>query len=494
MKKKTQCIAKVKSKSTPQTKAVSAKTRAPRSKKSQLNDEDLACMNFNAAGIDIGAKEIWVAVPKGRDQAHVRVFSTFTHSLHETAEWLKKCKIDCVAMEATGNFWIPLYEILEAAGIRPVLANARNIKNVSGRKSDISDAEWLATLLKYGLVTGAFRPTCPKIMSLRGYVRQRSLLIEHRAPHINHMNKALIEMNLRLKNVIDDLVGKTGMSIICSIIDGERDPKKLAALRSERCHSSEIVIERSLEGHYKDEQVFALKQFVEAYNLYTKQIEDCEVKIQTVLNSLDDRIIPEVLLTSDVVERKESATKPEAKKRKRNASKNMFQFDASAVTAKKAGVDLTQLDGIGEQTAVLILSEMGTNVSPWPNDKHFASWLGLCPQNDISGGRVLRSRTKRCPNRIAQALRIAAFSIIRSKSALGAFCRRMMIKLGTEKGLTATAHKLARQIYRMLKYGQGYVDIGQEEYDRQHNRRSLRALEKRAKEMGYELVKRQIAA
>lgn len=448
---------------------------------------DLTQQNPKAAGIDIGAKEIVVAVPREKGQFDVWMFDTFTKDLKDIVALLKKFDVDCAAMESTGNYWVPIYEMLQESGIRPYLANAKNIKNVSGKKTDVSDAEWLATLLKYGLISGAFRPT--DTLKLRGFIRQRALLIEHRSPHILHMDKALIEMNLRLSNVISDVVGLTGLSIIHAIIRGERDPKKLAALRHERCKNSAEIIEMSLEGHYKEEQVFALKQAVEAYEFYQRQIDECEREIEKAMNELQD-ITEETNSNSSEDSLQTSITTKitKEKKKKRNNSKNAYKFDAHSLLHKKAGVDLTRIGGLSEQNVWLILSEVGMNVSPWATDKHFSSWLALCPNNMISGGKILKSRTKRSQQRARQAFILAAYSLHSSKCALGAYYRRMRAKHGPEKAIVATAHKLARLFYRTLKYGTEYIDQGQEEYERQYRERTLKAMQRKAADMGYTLV------
>lgn len=443
--------------------------------------------NPKAAGIDIGAKEIVVAVPRENGQYDVWIFSTFTKDLKDIVTLLKNFNVDCAAMESTGIYWVPIYEMLQENGIRPYLANPRNMKNVSGKKTDVSDAEWLATLLKYGLVPGAFRPTAT--LKLRGYIRQRSLLIEHRSPHILHMEKALIEMNLRLGNVVADIVGLTGSSIIHAIIRGERDPKKLAALRHERCKNPVEIIEMSLEGYYKEEQVFALKQAVEAYDFYQRQIDECEKEIEKAINELQDMPQDNNLnLPEDNLQPSVAKTITKAKKKKRNNSKNAYKFDAHSLMHKKAGVDLTRIDGLSEQNVWLILSEVGLDMSPWATEKHFSSWLALCPNNMVSGGKVLKSRTKRSHQRARQAFILAAYSLHSSKSALGAYYRRMRAKHGPEKAIVATAHKLARLFYGMLKYGTEYVDQGQEEYERQYRERTLKAMQKKAADMGYTLV------
>ncbi|MFA6077386.1 MAG: IS110 family transposase [Candidatus Paceibacterota bacterium] len=463
---------------------------------------NLDCINPNAAGIDIGAKEIYVSIPDNRDSECIRAFETHTAALHDLCNWLKKCGVNSAAMEATGNYWVPLYEIMEKYELNPILVDPRSTKNVTGRKSDVSDCEWLRTLLYYGLIQGAFRPP-EEVVALRGYMRQRRLLIEHRSPHVLHMNKALIEMNLRLGNVISDITGATGLRIIRAIVNGRRDPKYLSSLRDKKCKSSEEVIEQSLTGHYKEEQIYALKQALELYDHYTSLIEDCDSEIKEAAEKITDKIS-----SADIQEkffeewekedekrklRKEQGEKIPEKKikcRKRNASKNKFQnMDGWEVSYRKFGADLTRLDGISEQTSFVILSEIGTDMSPWKTCKHFSSWLGLSPNNKISGGRVLSSRTKRSRNRVTQALKLAAYSLHNSDSALGAYYRRMQNKHGTEKAITCVAHKLARLVYNTLAHGQEYVDIGQEKYEQQYKEKQMRALRKKAAEFGLELVK-----
>ena len=420
-----------------------------------------------------------MAVPRDNGQYEVWIFGVFTQDLKDIVALLKNFNVDCVAMESTGNYWIPIYEMLQEHGIRHYLANPKNLKNVSGKKTDVLDAEWLATLLKYGLISGAFRPT--DTLKLRGYIPQRTLLIEHRSPHILHMDKALIQMNLRLSNVVSDIVGLTGLSIIHAIIAGERNPKKLASLRHERCKNSEKVIEMSLEGHYKEEQLFALKQAVEAYEFYQRQIDECEREIEKEINNLQN--VPKV----DNSQPLETAT-AKTKKKKPNKSKNAYKFDACNLAHKKTGVDLTRIDGLSEQYVWLVLSEVGIDMSPWATEKKFSSWLALCPNNMVSGGKVLKSRTKRSHQRARQAFMLAAYSLHSSKSALGAYYRRMRAKHGPEKAIVATAHKLARLFYRMLKYGTEYVDQGQEQYERQYRERTVKGLQKKAAELGFTLV------
>lgn len=452
---------------------------------------DLVCLNPNAAGIDIGAREIVVAVPTEENQYNVWTFETFTRDLHEIVDLLKTHNVTSVAMESTGVYWISLYEIIEDSNIRPLLVNPKNFKN--GKKTDVSDAEWLATLLKYGLVAGAFRPR-EDYLTLRGYIRQRSLLIEHRSPHILHIDKALIQMNLRLSNVVSDIMGQTGLAIIRAIVRGERDPKKLAALRHERCKNSEEIIEKSLEGHYKEDQVFALKQALQAYDFYQNQIDECEKEIEKIINQLED-MPPQKTKGSPFKDFSPPSSETVNKnKKKRNNSKNAFKFNAHELACKKTGVDLTKIDGLSEQNIWLILSEIGVDMTPWLSEKHFTSWLGLCPNNMVSGGKTLKRHTKRSKQRARQALMLAAYSLHSSKSALGAYYRRMRAKLGPEKAIVATAHKLARLLYHMLKFGEDYVDLGQEEYERRYRERVLKGLQRKANELGFVLIQKENVA
>ncbi|MCW7551656.1 IS110 family transposase [Endozoicomonas gorgoniicola] len=379
-----------------------------------------------------------------------------------------------VVMESTGIYWIPAFEMLEEHGLDVKLVNARHVKNVPGRKSDVQDCQWLQQLHTHGLLEGAFRPE-DQVCALRAYMRQRETLIRYRASHIQHMQKALRQMNLLLDNVVADITGKTGMGIILSILAGERDPEVLAKHRDSHCKKSEKVIAKSLHGHYRVEHLFALKQSVELYDFYEKQIEDCDKALEDQLNQFDDK--------------SESISLPAKRK-----SASAPAFDVRTHLYRVTGVDLTSIEGIEENTALKVVSEIGTDMSRWPTVKHFCSWLGLSPGNKISGGKVLSSKTKRIPNRAASALRMAALTLVSSKSALGAYYRRMRSKLGAPKAITATAHKLARLIYSMLKNGSEYVDRGQDYYEEQYRDRVIKNMRKRAEDMGYKLVEIETAA
>jgi transposase len=446
-------------------------SKKKRKRKRKVTDLDaLEQINLNAAGIDIGAEEIFVAVPKGRDAESVRSFPTFTVDLHRMADWLEMCGIETVAMESTGVYWIPLYEILEERGFDVNLVNARHIKNVSGRKSDVLDCQWIQQLHTYGLLQPSFRPP-EQICAIRSLVRHRDMLIRYRSSHIQHMQKALILMNIQLTNVLSDITGMTGMKIIRDIVAGKRDPEVLARHRDRRCKKSRSEIVKSLEGNYKREHVFALKQALELYDFYDRQLRACDVELEAMYNEFEPSDGP--------------GTEPPARTTKRR--KNQPYFDLARSLYRLTGVDLTKVDGLDAMTAQTILSEIGIDMSPWPTVKHFTSWLRLAPNNKVTGGRVRSRRTQPTQNRASTAFRIAAQSLARSDSALGAFYRRMRARHGAPKAVTATAHKLARIVYFMLKRREPYRDPGADYYEEQHRVRVIRNLQRRAAKLGMRL-------
>ena len=427
-------------------------------------------INLYAAGIDIGSESHYVAVPEGLDDEPVRCFGCFTGDLERLADWLVRIGIQSVAMESTGIYWIPCFELLEERGLEVLLVNASHVKNVTGRKTDVLDCQWLQQLHTYGLLAGAFRPA-EQVSALRGYLRHRGNLVRYAGSHIQHMQKALRQMNLLLDNVVSDITGKTGMTIIRAILKGERDPAKLAAYRDGRCQRSEHEIAQSLHGHYREEHLFAFRQCVELYDTSTRQILACDEAIERQLQGFAALGDPAQL--------------PKSKKQK---VAHAPAFDVRAELYRMSGVDLTAIDGVSELTALKVLSETGTDMSRWKTEKQFASWLGLSPGNRVSGGKLLSSKTKPAANRAAAALRMAAFTLANSKSALGAYYRRMRSKHGAPKAITATAHKLARLIYSMLKHGTAYVDQGQDYYEQQYQDRIMKNLKKRAAQMGFVLV------
>ena len=447
----------------------------------KLKSRGLEEINLNAAGIDIGGGSHYVAIPEGRDTDSVREFGSFTEDLAKLVSWLKRCKIDTVAMESTGVYWMALYEMLEAAEIEVLLVNARQIKNVSGRKTDVLDCQWIQKLHTCGLLQGAFRPEA-KICELRGYLRQRGMLIKSAATHIQHMQKALTLMNLQLINVISDITGGTGMRIIRAIVAGERDPGVLATYRDSRCKNPAEIIKKSLMGHYKDEQVFSLKQAVELYDFYQQKITECDSMIEKHLESFA------VKIEGDDPKINGNNGKSNSKKK---GQKNSPSFNVRESLLRITGVDLTRVPGIEAATALTLISEIGFDLSKFRSGKAFASWLGLSPENKISGGKVLSSKSKRTGSRAATCFRMAAFTLFRSKSSLGAFLRRLRGRIGAPKAITAVAHKLALIVYAMLKHGQEYVEKGQEYYESLYQDRVIKNLKRRAEAFGLTIIEKQ---
>ena len=431
----------------------------------------LSLLNPNAAGIDVGASSHYVAVPADRAEQSVREFEAFTTDLYRLADWLAECGVETVVMESTGVYWIPLFGVLEERGFTVMLVDPRRIKNVPGRKTDVLDCQWLQQLHTYGLLSGAFRPEA-EIRRLRSYLRQRAMLVQYASHHIQHMQKALTQMNVKLQHVISDITGKTGMDIMQAIVDGERNPRRLAQLRDHRIRADEATIAKSLRGHWREEHIFELSQALELYQVYQGKIAECDREIEAQLERFEDR----------------SDGEPPAANGKKRNQKNAPRFDAQSHLYRMTGVDLTRIDGVDAHTVLKVISEIGTDMTRWQSAKRFASWLGLSPHNRITGGKVISSRTKPSANRAAAALRLAANALHRSDSALGAFLRRKKAQLGAPKAITATAHKLARTIYSMLRYGQEYVDAGAEYYESQYRQRALRAAKRRAAQLGYDLV------
>jgi transposase len=424
----------------------------------------------NAAGIDIGSGSHFVAVRADAEERPVREFLSFTEDLEALAQWLTQCGVEVVAMGSTGVYWIPLYELLESRGFTVNLVNSRHVKNVSGRKSDVLDCQWLQQLMSYGLLSGAFRPQ-EEICVLRAVARQRDMLVQYQAKHIQHMQKALTQMNVQLDNVISDLVGVTGQKIVRAILAGERDALTLAKLRNGGIRASEADIVKSLQGNWRAEHLFALKQAVNLYDSYQSSIAECDAQLAQVLGRLavhDDA--------------------PEPPKSGRGRPVKVEKFDLRKALYRACGVDLTRIEGIDVGTALTMIAEVGPDLSRFKTVKHFASWLGLCPGTKISGGKVLSSASKRTANRLAQALRMSAVAAGRSHSALGAYYRRLSARLGKAKAVRATAHKLARLIYTLMTKGEAYVDQGQDYYEQQHQQRVMKNLKKKALAMGFSLT------
>lgn len=434
----------------------------------------LPVVQANAAGLDIGAREIWACVPADRASPNVRCFGTFTPDLQQLADWLMRVGITTVALESTGVYWIPVFEILEAAGLAVYVVNARHLKNVPGRKSDVQDCQWIQRLHSYGLLAASFRPEA-EMRALRAYLRHRTMLLEYRAAHIQHMQKALHQMNVQLTQVLSDITGVTGLAIIRAIVAGEHDPVTLAQFRNPRCQHSTDDVAKALTGNYRAEHLFALQQALTLYDCYTAQLQACDQQVErqySVLRPDDADDLPPL--------------PPDPKKN--SHSKNAPAFDVREQLYRVTGVDLTIVDGLDDTTAQIILSEIGTDMNRWPTVKHFCSWLGLAPHNDITGGKVIKSRILTVHNRAAQALRLAAQALHRSQSALGAFYRRMRARLGAEQAIVATAHKLARIVYHLLKHHEAYQPLSAHAYDEQQHNRHLKTLQRQAAHLGFTLT------
>ena len=429
-------------------------------------------VQFNAAGIDIGSEFHFVAVPPDRDEQPVRRFSAFTTDLVALADWLKKCGVDSVVMESTGVYWIPLFELLEQRGFQVLLVDPRRVKNVPGRKTDVVDCQWLQQLHTFGLLSAAFRPA-EEVAVLRSYLRQRAMLVEYAAHHIQHIQKALQQMNIKLEKVLSDVTGMTGMAILNAILAGERDPVKLAKLRDPRCQNDEETIAKALQGNWREEHLFALRQALTLYRAYHQQMAACDEQIERQLGAMTD---------------KSDGTKLPHQPGIHKAHRNAPALDMRNGVHRVTGVDLTQIDGIDGHTALKLISEIGTDMSHWKTVKHFTSWLGLCPGTKRTGGKDISSRTKPCANRAAAALRVAANGLHRSQSALGGFLRRMKARLGAPKAITAAAHKLARMVYFALRNGWDYVDKGLQWYEQQFRDRQIKSLQTKALQLGYRVV------
>src|SRR6266540_245354 len=447
------------------------KAKSPNFKVPSL-PKHLQHINLNAAGIDIGSERHMVAVPEGRDTVSVREFGTFTADLEALASWLKQCGVTTVAMESTGVYWITLFELLERRGFEVKLVDARHVKNVTGRKSDVLDCQWIQQLHTYGLLAGAFRPP-DEVCVLRSYLRQREMLTQAASMHIQHMQKALQQMNLLLHNVVSDITGITGMKIIKAILAGERDPRLLARNRDERCRNTTATIAKSLVGNYRAEHLFALRQAVDLYETYQAKIADCN---QAIIKHVEKQ--PNI---SD--DGPPAAEKPiPARDRLRDG------VDVRELLFKKSGVDLFAIPGLAADTLLTLTSEVGFDLSPWKTIKHFTSWLGLCPGTKISGGKVLDKKTKRNPNRATQAFRMAAATQARSKTALGAFYRRIKSRTGGKQAVTATAHKIARIYYTLLTKRTSYVELGQQSYEQKYKQRRIHHLMTQAKSFAFPQV------
>jgi transposase len=449
-----------------------------------LQPEALQVRYPHAAGIDVHAREHWVAVPPDHAPApsasssqqlppYVRKFGACTADLEMLADWLRQCGVDTVAMESTGVYWIALFELLERRGFQVFLVDPRQTKHAPGRpKTDVLDCQWIQRLHSYGLLTASFRPE-DQVVVLRGYLRQRQMLIGCAAQHIHHMQKALEMMNVKLAEVVSDITGVTGMAIIKAILRGQRAPLKLAKLRNDKCHRTEAEIARALYGNWREEHLFALKQALALYEFYQQQLRECDQRLEAFLQTFADQSGGQQL-----------PYKPRRNKRPANDP----TFDVRNALYRMCGFDLTVLEGIDQNTALVVLSEIGRDMSKWPTEKHFVSWLGLCPQHRGSAGRIRSRRIRRGANRAARALRLAAQGCHHAKNALGAFYRRIQARVGSPKAVVATARKIAERVYRLLKYGAEYVRQGIEAYEAAYQNRVVKGLARKAAQLGYQLV------
>src|SRR5438105_3165030 len=432
----------------------------------------LPIVNTRAAGIDIGSRIQVAAVPPELSNEPVQTFQSFTADIERMADWLVSLGITTVAMESTGVYWIPVYEILEDRGLTVILANARDCKSVPGRKSDVNDAQWLQRLHACGLLRASFRPT-RDIAALRAYMRIRDRHLEYAAAHMQHMQKALTHMNLQLHHVISDISGVTGLKIVRAIVAGERDPDVLAAMRDVRCRESVQTIRAAMVGNYQPEHVFALAQALALFDSYQERVADCDAQIERTLQLLNA-----------------SKAKPEAplaKPRCRTKQTNSLNFDVRSLLYQLTGIDLTQIHGIGPSVGLALIAECGTDLSRWPTEKHFTSWLTLSPGCKISGGKVLSSHTRKSNNRLAARLRLVATAVGRTDTALGAFYRRLAARIGKAKALTATARKIAILFYRAMRFGMRYEDPGADQYEQRYRERVVKQLQRRAAHFGFAL-------
>lgn len=460
--------------------------RAGKAFRTSTQLEDLTVTQRHAAGIDVHAAVHFVSVavadvpagfvnPDPRLPDGVRKFGTTTPDLQTLAAWLTECGVMTVARESTGVFWIPLYDLLASRGLDVILVDPRQTTHAPGRpKSDVLDCQWIRRLHSYGLLTASFRP-CDEIVRWRGFVRQRDMLIRYAAQHVQHLQKTLEEMNVKLTEVVSDIVGQTGMKILQDIVRGVRDPLKLAKHRHDNCKRTEAEIARALQGTWRAEHLFALKQALKLYEFYQKQLRECETQIELCLRGMEDKSQGAALPAS-------------VRKRRRQPEKNEVRFGARALLFQMAGVDLTAIEGISETTALVLLSEIGTDMSRFRHEKNFVSWLGLCPQHRGSAGKIFQRRTRRGANRAARALRMAAQGCHRAQNALGAFYRRIQARAGGAKAVVATARKIAERVYRLLKYGQEYVRQSEQVYEAAYQARLVKSMAKKAASLGYKLV------
>jgi transposase len=439
---------------------------------------DLEIVNPRACGIDVGNASHYVAVPPHLDGEPVREFACFTEDLRRLAEWLNKIGVKTVAMQSTGVYWIALYDILEEHGIEVFLVNAKHTRNLPGRKTDVQECQWLLRLHTHGLLNNSFRPPA-EIVTMRTYWRLRAEHVRGASSAIQRMQKTLTQMNVQLANVISDISGLSGQAIIGAILGGERDAEKLAGLCHYRIQATAEQVAKSLEGNWRSDLLFALEQEWDNYHHYQKQMGACDQKLEAYLASF----------ASCEPKNAGAEGEPSAAKRRAKQSKkpkgNAPGFGLAAELKRIVGVDLTLIDGVDVMTAQTVVSEVGNDVSRFRNEGSFCSWMGLCPDNRISGGKVLAKGTRKLNNRVGAALRMAASTLIKSESYLGAQYRRLRTRLGAPKAITAMAHRLARIVYRMLKYGEEYVDKGTQHYEEKYRQQQIALLTRKAAQLGF---------
>ncbi|HTC70939.1 MAG TPA: IS110 family transposase [Acidothermaceae bacterium] len=467
------------------------KQRKEWARRLRAQDPGLEIVHPHAAGIDVGNSSHYVAVRPDRDPDPVRRFECFTADLQRLADWLQQCGVTTVALQSTGVYWIPIYEILGARGFEVYLVNARHTKNLPGRKTDVQESQWLLKLHTYGLLRNSFHPSA-EIRVVRTYWRQRGDHVHAVSTCIQRMQKVLTQMNIQLANVISDLSGWTGQRIVRAILAGERDPATLAALSHPGIHATRQTIAQSLEGTWQPDLLFVLQQEVAMYDAYLQRITECDAELERQLKTVADKGADTAAAgePSPTTSRERRRSGP---KRRRKAGSHAPQFDLGRELHRITGVDLTGIDGIDVGVAQTVISEAGVDMTPWKTEAHFASWLGLSPDNRITGGKVIRKGTRHVVNRAATALRLAATTLLRSQSYLGAQYRRLRARLGAPKAITAMAHKLARLVYRMLKWGHEYVDKGLTYYEARHREQQVQLLKKRAAKLGLQLVEPQKA-
>jgi transposase len=444
--------------------------------KAKTSTPQLPTLHLHAAGIDIGAREIYVAVPPGTCARSVRSFATFTEDLHALRDWLKECGVTTVAMESTGVYWIPLFQILDAAGLEVCLVNARHCKNLPGRKTDVQDCQWLQHLHSVGLLRGSFRPA-DQVCAVRAILRHRDALVRGASRCVSHLHKALTQMNVQLQHVISDLTGVTGLAILEAILAGERDPQKLAALKDHRIKASRDVIAKSLHGDWRPEHLFTLKQTHALWQAHQALITECDAEIATLLKAFDARV--------DLA----AAPLPPAKSSHKKAQRNEPQFTAREECYRVLGVDLTAVPGFQTPTVLVLLCELGPEFAEkFPTAKHFGSWLGLCPDNRITGGKIYSVRTRDVKSRVAEALRLAAQSLHRAQNYFGGLYRRWRARLGSPKAITAMAHKLARILWHLLKYKEAFNPEVFAKEEAKMKRKKLARLQNMAASLNCQLV------